>query len=258
MSDRPSRNRAARLRNFVTHGLAAGFGVLMGVALWVHLPSPTASAVKREAHPAPVQKYSSKISNITLAPTPNPLGPKYRQQYDFKADWFTHNVPIWRTALAPFAGKPGLRYLEVGIYEGRSCLWMLENILTAEDARVTGVDIFDGPIRKRFEDNLAKSGANSKVDLIIGASQVELRKLPIQSFDIIYIDGSHAPPDVLEDAVLASRLIKPGGVLIFDDYEWPRVPVEEGPKLAIDMFYQLYGNQFTTLHKGYQVLLQKE
>ena len=47
-----------------------------------------------------------------------------------------------------------------------------------------------------------------------------LRRLPLESFDIIYIDGSHAVNDVLEDAVLSFRLLKPEGILIFDDYRW--------------------------------------
>ena len=40
----------------------------------------------------------------------------------------------------------------------------------------------------------------------------------INNFDLIYIDASHYAPDVLSDAVLAFKLLKPGGILIFDDY----------------------------------------
>ena len=31
------------------------------------------------------------------------------------------------------------------------------------------------------------------------------------SFDIVYVDGSHEPKDVLADAVLAFMLLRPGG-----------------------------------------------
>ena len=55
---------------------------------------------------------------------------------------------------------------------------------------------------------------------MIEPSQVVLRRLPLETYDIIYIDGSHATSDVLEDAVLSYRLLKPGGLLIFDDYHW--------------------------------------
>ena len=34
------------------------------------------------------------------------------------------------------------------------------------------------------------------------------------------MDGSHHARDVLQDAVLAWGLLRPGGYMIFDDYEW--------------------------------------
>lgn len=37
-------------------------------------------------------------------------------------------------------------------------------------------------------------------------------------FDFCYIDASHAPEDVLRDAILAWPLMKSGGVIMFDDY----------------------------------------
>jgi len=37
-------------------------------------------------------------------------------------------------------------------------------------------------------------------------------------YNLIYIDGNHEPEAVLEDAVLAWRLLQPNGVMIFDDY----------------------------------------
>ena len=48
-----------------------------------------------------------------------------------------------------------------------------------------------------------------------------------QKYDIIYIDGSHEARDVLEDAVLAYRLLKIGGLLIFDDCVHPPTSTEQ-------------------------------
>ena len=39
-------------------------------------------------------------------------------------------------------------------------------------------------------------------------------------FDLVYIDGSHSAKDVLLDSLLAWRLLRPGGAMIWDDYEW--------------------------------------
>ena len=86
----------------------------------------------------------------------------------------------------------------------------------------------------------------------------ELRKLPLDSYDIIYIDGSHYAPDVLEDYILAMRLLKEGGIMIMDDYRWfVGAPRMKRPKLGIDTFLEFYGDQFTLMHNTMQVILKK-
>ena len=42
---------------------------------------------------------------------------------------------------APYRGRPGLRYLEVGVFEGRSLLWMIDQVLTHPSSQATGIDI---------------------------------------------------------------------------------------------------------------------
>jgi predicted O-methyltransferase YrrM len=94
---------------------------------------------------------------------------------------------------------------------------------------------------------------------VVRISQIEMRKLPLESFDFIYIDGSHMAEDVLEDAVLAWRLLKPGGLIIFDDYVWRLDhPPEKRPRLAIDAFYRFYANQIEVVHNAYQLILRKK
>lgn len=188
----------------------------------------------------------------------------YRQQYDFSVDWFGHNIPVWQRALAPFRGQANVQYLEIGAYEGRSVVWMLENILTHPTARLTAIDVFDGPYKDKYSANIGRSGAAGKVTTITNFSQLALRQLPLDSYDIIYIDGSHAKEDVLEDAVLSWRLLKEGGILIFDDYRWAGCFVEgtsdqptDFPKAAIDAFVQCFGGHLDVLHNSYQVLVRK-
>jgi SAM-dependent methyltransferase len=189
----------------------------------------------------------------------------YRRQYDFTVNWFTWNIPVWETVLAPFQGKPNVRYLEVGLYEGRSAVWMLEHVLTHPTARLTGVDVFDGPHKDRCFANIERTGAPAKATLITGYSQLVLRGLPLNSFDIIYVDGSHAKNDVLEDAVLSWRLLREGGILIFDDYRWAGSFVSgtsdsptDFPKAAIDPFVQCFEKQFDVIHNSYQLILRKK
>lgn len=46
----------------------------------------------------------------------------------------------------------------------------------------------------------------------------ELAKLPDASIDLIYIDGSHSYDNVVRDGAAACKKVKPGGMLIFNDY----------------------------------------
>jgi predicted O-methyltransferase YrrM len=197
--------------------------------------------------------------------TPTHKFPTYQKKYHFRQgteNFFGQHVPVWTKALDRYKGKPGVNYLEVGLFEGQSLLWMLENILTHPTARATGIDPFSDPIyaskdSKTYKEilysNLNASGSEDKARIIEGYSQTELRKLPLESFDIIYIDGSHNSADVLEDAILSWRLLKDGGVLIFDDYL-----LHPGMTRTIDTFYDIFSERFERLHIDRQVLMRKK
>jgi predicted O-methyltransferase YrrM len=166
----------------------------------------------------------------------------------------------WEKSLAPYKGKPNVRYLEIGLFEGRSALWQLENILTHPTAHLTGIDLFRDPRYSRYSNykevfysNLKASGFEGKAEIVEGFSQVELRKLPLESFDIIYVDGSHASRDVLEDAILSWRLLKDGGILIFDDYN-----LHNGMKRTLDTFFSFFADDFEPVHVDWQVILRKK
>lgn len=190
------------------------------------------------------------------------------KDYHFRFDWFGQNIPIWKKVLADFKDQPNVQYLEIGLFEGRSAMWMLENILTHPTSRLTGIDPFldsfkDSPgvegFKAIFFSNLELSGQKDRATIITGFSQAEMRKLPLDFFDIIYIDGSHVAVDVLEDAVLAHGLLKAGGVLIFDDYQWAlERQTEQRPRAAIDAFYAFYKDQYDVAHNGYQLILRKK
>jgi hypothetical protein len=190
----------------------------------------------------------------------------YRHRYDFTSDWFSPDIPVWQKAMEPYRGKPRVHYLEIGAYEGRSAVWMLEHVLTDPTSRATVIDLFDGPFEARYRANIEKTGAAERVTTIKGFSQIAARSLPMNSFDVIYIDGSHSQDDVLEDAVACWRLLKPGGILIFDDYWYageheasnPADSPGDFPKVAIDAFCQCFRRQLTVIHNGYQLIARKD
>ena len=93
-----------------------------------------------------------------------------------------------------------------------------------------------------------------------GFSGEILRKFPCEpTFDFIYIDGSHYSKDVLEDAVLSWRLLKPGGVIIFDDFNWTVEGTElrdlKNPRTGIEAFCHVFQPQILSVYN--QLVIQK-
>ena len=190
------------------------------------------------------------------------------QKYIFTVDWFSHNIPSWDIYLNNFKNKPNLNFLEIGSFQGRSTVWLLENILTDENSSITCIDTFEGSIEHHiysknelinlfdiFVHNV--STFKNKINIIRGKSQ-EVLKLLNESYDFIYIDGDHTAVSVIEDAILSFSLLKKGGIMIFDDYEWLVMNnYIDNPKPAIDAFLEIYANKITLLYKDYQVIIKK-
>jgi predicted O-methyltransferase YrrM len=180
------------------------------------------------------------------------------EDFSFTADWFGWNIGVWQQMLSGLAGRPNLVFLEIGCFEGRATIWLLGNILTSRTSKICCIDIFEGDHEQRFDHNMKVAQCEDQVTKIKGYSQDALRKLPLNHYDFIYIDGSHVASDVLEDAIIAFRLLKSGGIMIFDDYEWDWSDDEYlVPKIAIDAFLRVYARKCELLHKGYQVIVRK-
>lgn len=177
-----------------------------------------------------------------------------------------------------FAGIPNIQVLEVGSFEGRSAVWLLENLLTGPGAHLTCIDKFvlddefreiidrmklvipqDLDIEARFDHNIALAGGKKRVTKLKGSSGDILRTLPLSHFDLIYIDGSHTARNVLTDAVLCWDLLKQDGLMIFDDYRWNVFPEDslKSPAVAIDSFMRCFDGEFVTILMDYQVILRK-
>ncbi|HEY9749790.1 MAG TPA: class I SAM-dependent methyltransferase [Allocoleopsis sp.] len=193
------------------------------------------------------------------------------KRYTFTSDWFSFNIPIWQIHLQPFVGQPNLTCLEIGSWEGRSTCWLLENVLTHPSANITCVDTFEGSfehqaydpdyiksLEDRFDFNIQRSGASEKVKKIVGSSHQVLKSLPLNTYDFIYIDGSHLACDVLIDAVLSWPLVKVQGLLVFDDYDFkfPNNP-NQNTQIGIDAFINSFSPKIEIIYKGHQLILKK-
>jgi predicted O-methyltransferase YrrM len=196
----------------------------------------------------------------------------------FTQDWFSRSIPSWSLILNKLSERTtDLRILEVGVFEGRSTCWLLQNHCKTPESYIVAIDSFQGGIehqgmelgtlRKRFQANIATVASPAQVEIREGFSLPQLAKLiaeGYQRFDFISIDASHQAPDVLGDAVLGFELLKPGGVMAFDDYIWsPMRPGTENPlllpKAAIDAFTTLFSQKIRIIPNLplYQLYIQK-
>lgn len=190
----------------------------------------------------------------------------------YSSDWFSHNIPNW-THLFHTIGwnpeAPGNVGIEIGSYEGRSAVWLLENQFRHPQSKLYCVDVFadaDEPDSywKKFKHNVVDPTHGTRVEVQKSFSFDFLARFVAEGkkCDFIYIDGSHRAADVLEDLILGFRALKPGGLLICDDYlggAGSNADLTLGsPKAAVDAFTTLYRDRLDFLSWGYQVAVAKK
>jgi Methyltransferase domain len=173
---------------------------------------------------------------------------EYKKPYTFTQNWFTDKTSSWAQILKEFKDKPHINYLEIGTFEGRSALWLLENILTHPTAKLTIIDAFQENTHRTFISNVNLSGEANKFKILSGFSTDKLRELPFDSIDFAYIDGSGKGIVMLSDLVSTWNLLKVDGIIICSRYSLDKGLREAlelqsndpGPYEAIDAFLKLY------------------
>lgn len=187
---------------------------------------------------------------------------------NFTQDWFSSNIPNFAECMANTPEKK--LFLEIGVFEGRSTCWLLQNGL-ADNGTVCCVDTFNGgaehdgvdfkEVERRFQRNTSEAmKIEQRVSLYKKRSYDALAELIKNRypFDFIYIDGSHTAYDTLSDACMAWGMLKSGGVMLFDDYEWNKYPeLVLNPKLGIEAFLGVYAGQYEILFRNYQLAVKK-
>lgn len=183
-------------------------------------------------------------------------------------DYFSGHIPSFERHLSHLKGA-GCSAIEIGSAEGRSAIWLLENILTHESSWLGCIDPWEW--KPEAEDNFDRN-TEAFGKKVIKKKAHSNRVLPVMwmhtyRMDFIYIDGNHQAKHVLEDAVLAWPLLKSGGIMAFDDYNWSDfedcpnglLPGEVGvpPKPAIDAFLLCYQNELEVLECESQVWIRK-
>lgn len=202
--------------------------------------------------------------------------------YQFTKDWFHWAPQVWEqlTPMLPegetfgAADKPVRHFIEIGSFEGRSAVWIIENMMQDGDS-LTCIDTWTGgeehreenmgSVEELFDANMAVTKGRFperrvrkwKCDSVV--SLAEELQYGRGMYAFAYIDGSHIAKDVLTDACMTWPLLKQGGLMVFDDYMWgePR-DILHRPKPAIDAFVNLFAEHADIVHIGYQLVVRKK
>jgi predicted O-methyltransferase YrrM len=192
-------------------------------------------------------------------------------KYQYTKDWFAWAPKVWEQLIPHLPERKN--FLEIGSFEGRSAVWITQHMME-DGGELVCIDTWEGGSEHvNGEMDGAESRFKHNIDLIMG-NFVDRKIQPIKStsvealggliaqkkeFDFIYIDGSHLAKDVLTDACMAWPLLKPKGFIVFDDYMWKPQGFEtmQRPKIAIDTFVNMFENELSIAHIGYQFIVRK-
>jgi len=188
-------------------------------------------------------------------------------EYKYTQDWFHWAPEVWERLLPLLPSRK--RFLELGSFEGRSTVWTVENMME-DGGEIVCVDTWEGGeehslnfgvVEDNFNNNvhvLEKKYPKRKVTKEQNNTYEALKKVQ-GTFDFIYIDASHIAKDVLTDACLSWPLLKPGGVMVFDDYMWgDKSDLLHRPKIAVDAFSDMFIETLDVVHIGMQYIVKKK
>ena len=161
--------------------------------------------------------------------------------YEYTSHWFLDSKSIWKIMFEEFDIKSAL---ELGSYEGQSAVFMIEHgvehldcvdLWSDNSMKISGLDPNTcRGVETRFDHNitLAADGNDSCFIRKHKMSTETFLKQASSTYDLIYIDASHLAKDILKDATMSFDLLRPGGLMVFDDYDW-NIDERTRPAMAI-------------------------
>lgn len=175
-------------------------------------------------------------------------------QEGFTQDWNTEFKKNTQGMKFDFA-------LEIGAFEGLTSRYICDNLLNP-GGRMIAVDPLTDEYLPGHPDNhmfvgqyerFTRNTRNYPIELIRKKSADAFDELKDYRFDFIYVDGDHTEEAVFHDAVNCFKILKVGGHMLFDDYEW-----REETKRGIDRFLgSMPAGKMSVVLKGYQVMIKK-
>lgn len=117
--------------------------------------------------------------------------------------------------------------IEIGLAYGSSALAIGEALISLgqPDARHLIIDPHQEAFGNAGLDAIDEAGLGTVSELVAGRSQVVLPALAAEGFiaDAAFVDGSHSFHNVFVDLYFLRELVRPGGLIVLDDCQWPSV-----------------------------------
>lgn len=218
----------------------------------------------------------SQTAEATVAPVVQVEGKKkLDDKYTLNKGWYdallnTDMVLCTREEAKDLRLDPEAKrqIVEIGVYEGASSCFWSDFYMNHPESRLISIDPFTGSeehhadpenhrelseIELTARGNIAKSANAAKIEVIKGCSwdvfpELNRRNNGERWIDLLYIDGAHDSTSVARDVTLYVPMVKPGGMIIFDDYGHP--DVQRGVDMALNAFASM---QFA-IYTGWQLV----
>lgn len=117
--------------------------------------------------------------------------------------------------------------IEVGLAYGSSALAIGEALIShgRPDVKHVIVDAYQHQFRNAGWEAITAAGLSNICTLLTDRSQLVLPRLVVDGFsaDAAFVDGSHTFHNVFVDLYFLRDLVRPGGLIVLDDCQWPSV-----------------------------------
>lgn len=148
----------------------------------------------------------------------------------FEGRYYYKNSEVNWPKYIPIPSGP-VNYLEIGVADGGHAIHIARSYAKHPESKIYCVDPWEDydeyPEYKGYQEigwnnfnkNIGNSGHFDKFIVHRGCSNDIVPDFEDNFFDIIYVDGNHEEDFVYEDGVMALEKCKPGGYIVFDDYQ---------------------------------------
>lgn len=179
----------------------------------------------------------------------------------FNRCWIAEYIPYWQTILKKEIENikvNKLKYLQIGVFEGMSLLYLTQILLPNFDIEITVIDDFSTEPYFKTEQTFDNNFKDIKIRKIKKDSHTALLELinNNETFDFIYCCGSRKPYVVYVDFAFLTKLINDKTYLLIDDYSaFSSYSDDIEPNLVKDIFIKSFKKYHRNVVIGKQNLL---